>query len=258
MKGLAKITILILYFLLSFNASSVGEVRQFSLPDNPELIFKDKELNRKMKILLGGCYSDFINNFEIYGEPKLTPSGGFFTEGWMQDLRMENASAMVVEPNGGIYVAWLIPENGKIEYRTNVKSGRAVNSYIKDWAERFSNVSFDEKKYTSNQISEEPLVRHFDSQKFTINLTLICSEEDSGCNSVLYEGKRRSDGATLMLKGKAIRSRCEKDICPVNSYRFVNNGTVYLLDTHLSSLMVIDKKGIVLLDEKGSWSYGNK
>jgi hypothetical protein len=58
---------------------------------------------------LGNHYQTFIDNFDVFGEPHTTPGGGLFVEGWLKDLYQENASALVINPDGKIFAAWVVP-----------------------------------------------------------------------------------------------------------------------------------------------------
>lgn len=104
------------------------------------------------------------------------------------------------------------------------------------------------------QSAQTAAVRYFDSPQFAVKITLLCSADDNTCESALYEGKRKSDGASVALTGKAVRIQCQQANCPVDYYAFVNdsNGLVYNLNV-AGSLLIVRSHDKVMLAEKGRW-----
>ncbi len=253
----SKACCLALLLFLSFSsvvkASEYTRLGQYATPATVANIFNDKSITSDLKTLLGASYSEFINNFEVFADPRKQSNGGLFIEGWLPDLRLENASAMVIQPDGKLYVAWVIPGNSKIEYRTNDQQMTGVNPELLAWSKRFENITFDEKRYPVGFIDDEPKVRHLDTKNFNVKVTLNCDSTDKPCNHALYEGSRKSDGATLILHGKVYRASCSAPICSINSYEFKNKNATYTLETIVPSLTVTINNKIVV-DEKGVWS----
>lgn len=252
-KACCLAIVLFLSFSSIAKASDYKKLNQYTTLVSAANLFNDKNITSDLKTLLGASYSEFVNNFEVFADPQKYSNGGLFIEGWLQDLKLENASAMVIEPDGKLYAAWVIPGNSKIEYRTNDPQMKGVNSDILAWSRRFENITFDEKHYPIGFIDNEAKIRHLDTKSFTIKVTLNCDSTDKPCNHALYEGSRKSDGATLTLHGKVFRASCSELICSVNSYEFKNKNATYLLETIVPSLTVTINNKIVV-DEKGVWS----
>ncbi|ADP10128.1 hypothetical protein EJP617_04470 [Erwinia sp. Ejp617] len=246
---------LVFIFFISINvfAYQYDDLRKFNSLNSVVNIFKDQDLDNDIKNKLGEHYQDFIGNFDVYGEPYETANHVLFIEGWLQDLRMQSASAMVIEPDGRIYAAWLIPDNEKVVYFTNDKKSHGIQPDIKQWSGRFEHVTFNDKETPSGFVNKEPETRYLNTPGFVIRVDLNCQGKNKVCNSAIYTGKRKSDGATLVLPGKVVRFHCDSIVCPVNVYEFSNKNTQYILETDDSSLTVKvnDKK---VLTERGVWS----
>jgi len=120
---ISKACCLALLLFLSFSsvvkATEYTRLGQYATPATVANIFEDKSITSDLKAWLGASYSEFINNFEVFADPQKKSGGGLFVEGWLPDLRLENASAMVIQPDGKLYVAWIISGNSKIEYVPN-------------------------------------------------------------------------------------------------------------------------------------------
>ncbi|MHB2054184.1 hypothetical protein [Pantoea dispersa] len=101
-------------------------------------VFSNKEVLLKLKSILGPDYDTFSQNFDVYGEPHLTSAGGLFVEGWLRDLYLEQASAVVIQPDGRTYAAWTDANTGKISYRCNDNTEKNLQSDIAAWAKRFN------------------------------------------------------------------------------------------------------------------------
>ena len=243
---------LVFIFFISINvfAYQYDDLRKLNSLNSVVNIFKDQDLDDDIKNKLGEHYQDVIGNFDVYGEPYETANHGLFIGGWLQDLRMQSAPAMVIEPDGRIYAAWLIPDNEKIVYFTNDKESHGIQPDIKQWGERFEHVTFNEKEIPSDFVNKEPETRYLNTPGFVIRVDLNCQDKNKVCNSAIYTGKRKSDGATLVLPGKVVRVHCDSIVCPVNVYEFSNKITQYILETDDSSLTVKvnDKK---VLMERG-------
>lgn len=251
---LSRVFVCFLFLVSTFSFSAEdSKILSYNTPDRVSEVLNDQHYKKELQNLLGSDFSEFYNNFDVTGAPHETRSKGLFIEGWLQDLRLENASAMVIEPDDKLYVAWVIPGNSKIEYRTNDPQMKGVNPDILAWSKRFENITFDEKYYPVGFIDNEAKIRHLDTKSFNIKVTLNCDSTDKPCNQALYEGTRKSDGATLTLHGKVFRASCSEPICLVNSYEFKNKNATYLLETIVPSLTVTINNKIVV-DEKGVWS----
>ncbi|MEQ0828025.1 hypothetical protein [Enterobacter dykesii] len=93
-----------------------------------------------LRALLGNHYQTFIDNFDVFGEPHTTTGGGLFVEGWLKDLYQENASALVINPDGKIFAAWVVPESDVIHYQSSDNSP-VINADIQQWAGEFGSDS---------------------------------------------------------------------------------------------------------------------
>ncbi|STQ59687.1 Uncharacterised protein [Pseudescherichia vulneris] len=102
----------------------------------------DKEIKSKLQDTLGEDYDAFVENFDVFGEPRQTSDGGLFIEGWLNDLYLENASAFVIYPNGKVYAGWVTPDAQIIQYKTNDNEHHEIDPAIKAWAARFKGMSF--------------------------------------------------------------------------------------------------------------------
>ncbi|CAM8510946.1 MULTISPECIES: hypothetical protein [Enterobacter] len=122
-------------------ASSALELSQYNKLDTVSRIVNDSEVTDNLKALLGNHYQTFIDNFDVLGEPHTTAGGGLFVEGWLKDLYLENASALVIDPDGKIFAAWVVPESDVIQYRSSDNSP-VINADIQQWAARFNAMHF--------------------------------------------------------------------------------------------------------------------
>ncbi|MCG7803141.1 hypothetical protein MCV29_18210 [Enterobacter asburiae] len=121
--------------------SSALELSQYNKLDTVGRILNDSEVTDNLRTLLGNHYQTFIDNFDVFGEPHTTTGGGLFVEGWLKDLYLENASALVINPDGKIFAAWVVPESDVIHYQSSDNSP-GINVDIQQWAARFNTMQF--------------------------------------------------------------------------------------------------------------------
>ncbi|HDR2651266.1 TPA: hypothetical protein QCI61_001224 [Enterobacter asburiae] len=121
--------------------SSALELSQYNKLDTVGRILNDSEVTDNLRTLLGNHYQTFIDNFDVFGEPHTTTGGGLFVEGWLKDLYQENASALVINPDGKIFAAWVVPESDVIHYQSSDNSP-GINADIQQWAARFNTMQF--------------------------------------------------------------------------------------------------------------------
>ncbi len=121
--------------------SSALELSQYNKLDTVSRILTDSEVTDNLRTLLGNHYQTFIDNFDVFGEPHTTAGGGLFVEGWLKDLYLENASALVINPDGKIFAAWVVPESDVIHYQSSDNSP-GINADIQQWAARFNTMQF--------------------------------------------------------------------------------------------------------------------
>lgn len=117
------------------------ELSQYNNLDTVSRIVNDSEVTDNLRKTLGNHYQTFIDNFDVFGEPHTTPGGGLFVEGWLKDLYQENASALVINPDGKIFAAWVVPESDVIQYRSSDNSPD-IHADIQQWAARFNTMQF--------------------------------------------------------------------------------------------------------------------
>lgn len=122
-------------------ASSALELSQYNKLETVSRIVNDSEVTDNLRALLGNHYQTFIDNFDVFGEPHTTAGGGLFVEGWLKDLYLENASALVIDPDGKIFAAWVVPESDVIHYQSSDNSP-VINADIQQWAARFDAMHF--------------------------------------------------------------------------------------------------------------------
>lgn len=239
-----------LSFSLACSAKSLQalELIPYGKTDTVSGIIDDKAVSQDLKKTLGNDYETFINNFDIFGEPRTVDGGGLFVEGWLNDLYLENASAFVITPGGKVYAAWVVPESDVINYKDS-DGNDVINKDILKWSERFKGLSFIKYKI---RLKDEIEKDRFSTASFSIELTTFCSGKGS-CNDATYHGIRKRDGAALTMQGSAIRTDCAQPLCPVIAYKFKNSSTEYMLSKVDDTLTVI-KRGKILMTQKGVWS----
>lgn len=121
--------------------SSALELSQYNKLDTVSRIVNDSEVTDSLRTLLGNHYQTFIDNFDVFGEPHTAAGGGLFVEGWLKDLYQENASVLVINPDGKIFAAWVVPEPDVIQYRSSDNSP-VIHADIQQWAARFNTMQF--------------------------------------------------------------------------------------------------------------------
>jgi len=125
--------------------SVFGDLSRYNDINTVDNIFANKQITEKLQALLGTHYAEFIINFVGTGEPHLTAEGGIFVEGWPEHLYREQASALVIEPDGRLYAAWKKPETNKIEYRSSEGDNRVIHRELAQWATRFDHMTFTDE-----------------------------------------------------------------------------------------------------------------
>lgn len=248
-----------LFFLVVFTGSSISVATasdtqttysQYNNLNSVSTIFNDQKVVSSLKSVLGDEYNDFSQNFDVFGEPHKTANGGIFVEGWLKDLYLEQASAFVIQPDGKVYAAWMLPEDNKIHYVSNDRAINKMQEDIASWTKRF-----DKEQSATPAINHKEVQGNgekvFETAKFKIRITSLCAV-GSECNDVSYEGVRKSDGAVVRLKGRAMKSDCGQASCPVLSYKFRNHDATYIINNVISNLTVVVNNKIVL-SEDGKW-----
>ncbi|HGH4657645.1 TPA: hypothetical protein ACJIWY_000532 [Enterobacter bugandensis] len=117
------------------------ELSQYNKLDTVSHIVNDSEVTDNLRKTLGNHYQTFIDNFDVFGEPHTTTGGGLFVEGWLKDLYQENASALVINPDGKIFAAWVVPTSDVIHYQSSDNSP-VIHADIQQWAARFNAMHF--------------------------------------------------------------------------------------------------------------------
>ena len=93
-------------------------------------IISDQSLVTSLKLLMAREYDSFINNFEVFNKPLKTADGGLLFKDFLEQLILENASVLVIYPDGGLYTAWVIPECNVVNYKTNSPEKGKIQSDI--------------------------------------------------------------------------------------------------------------------------------
>lgn len=248
-----------LLFLVVLTGGSIGVATasdtqtaysQYNNLNSVSTIFNDQKVVLSLKSVLGNEYNNFSQNFDFFGEPHKTANGGIFVEGWLKDLYLQQASAFVIQPDGKVYTAWMLPEDNKIHYVSNDRANNKMQEDIASWAKRFNKEQSDTSANNQKEIQSNG-EKVFETEKFKIRVTSLCAV-GSECNDVSYEGVRKSDGAVVRLKGKAMKSDCGQASCPVLSYKFRNHDAIYIINNVICNLTVVVNNKIVL-SEDGKW-----
>ncbi|WP_052130831.1 hypothetical protein [Erwinia typographi] len=134
-------------FFMFFSPQSFAvqyeNLNEYSTPESVVNIFDNKLIVQDVKNLTKSKYNEFIGSYEAFADPEKLKDGGLLVDGWLRELRLENSSAMVIEPDGKLYLAWVVPDNNKINYMTNDKTMTEIQPDIQQWARRFDNIGFD-------------------------------------------------------------------------------------------------------------------
>lgn len=210
--------------------STALELSQYNKLNTVSRIVNDSEVTDNLRKTLGNHYQTFIDNFDVLGEPHTTPGGGLFVEGWLKDLYQENASALVINPDGKIFAAWVIPESDVIHYQSSDNSP-VIHADILQWAARFN-----AKHFATNSQSglafDGAWAGHFESE----------------CDQMYYLGASKSDNSTISLMGKTLRDSAGKIIG--STYK---NGEVAYTVTYAPVKLVVSKGNHVLVEQSGQW-----
>lgn len=121
--------------------STALELSQYNNLNTVSRIVNDSDVTDNLRKTLGNHYQTFIDNFDVFGEPHTATGGGLFVEGWLKDLSQENASALVINPDGKIFAAWVVPESNIIHYQSSDNSP-VIHADIQQWAARFNTMHF--------------------------------------------------------------------------------------------------------------------
>ncbi|MCX8963410.1 hypothetical protein EHW64_20450 [Erwinia psidii] len=210
-----KVTAILFSLLFSsfVCASQYKNLAQYATPNSVVNIFNDKVISTDVKNLTKSNYNQFIGNYQAFADPVKVTDGGLLVDGWLNELRLENASAMVIEPDGRLYLAWVVPGNSRVMYLTNDKNMSGIQPDIRQWASRFEHVSFDEKKQQSAVVDVVPRVSYFESKNYKVKIMLTCADSTQVCNKALYQGTSKSDGKKTAVMGQVIRTHCDSMVC---------------------------------------------
>ncbi|MDE1185994.1 MAG: hypothetical protein PW844_05865 [Pantoea sp.] len=241
---------LLIFFGVVSRAKAEQDFSSYETLETVSNIFSDAKVVSGLKLLLGTDYAIFSENFDVFGQPHKTDEGGIFVEGWLKDLYLEQASAFVIQPNGKIYVGWIVPNDSKVNYRSNDDATTDMQKDIKVWSVRFKNTAITDDYSVVGRVNTTD--RYFETKRFRVKLTALCPPDNENCNDVAYEGIRKSDGAVLRLTGKATRSECREKVCPILSYKFHNHDAIYIVNALINNLSVIVNNKMVL-SEDGIW-----
>ncbi len=259
MKLFIRLLFLGLFACGSSSIATASDTRasyaQYNSLSSVSTIFNDQKVISSLKVVLGNDYSDFSRNFDVFGEPHKTVNGGIFVEGWLKDLYLVQASAFVIQPDGKVYAAWILPEDNKTHYVSNDRTNSKMQEDIANWAKRFGKEQSTNPDKVQKELQNSS-EKFFETAKFRIKIMSLCAE-GTECNDVSYEGVRKSDGAIVILKGKATKSDCGQATCPVLSYKFRNHDAVYIINNVISNLTVVVNNKIVL-SEGGKWESNPK
>ncbi|QGY29698.1 hypothetical protein [Pantoea cypripedii] len=254
-KGIFKAVVLALLMMSCYAWSAdFNNLRNYQTSDSVVNIFDDSNINNAVKVLTGNEYNSFIANFQAFGDPKVLKDGGLFIEGWLPHLRLENASAFVIEPDGKLYAAWLNPDNNYIHYITNDHAKNKIQENIQQWSFRFEGVNFNHKP-SGNIIKQKiPDVSYFNTKNYSAKITLLCSDRSIICTKALLKITYKPDNSSHSVLGVINNQDCHKSDCPAESLTFENKNTNtrYFFSLEDNDLLVstVGKSDVY---EKGKW-----
>ncbi|UOD28614.1 hypothetical protein INH39_24670 [Massilia violaceinigra] len=88
---------------------------------------------------------------------------------------------------------------------------------------------------------------------FIINIEEECPVEYRVCGKVSYTGTSKKTGQAIVLRGKTVEGKCEKDtsFCEFEGYIFKNGATVYRVTS--DGKLTVSQGAKTLVTEKGVW-----
>lgn len=175
--------------------SSALELSQYNKLETVSRIVNNSEVTDNLRKTLGNHYQIFIDNFDVFGEPHTTTGGGLFVEGWLKALYLENASALVINPDGKIFAAWVVPESDVIHYQSSDNSP-VINADIQQWAARFNAMHFATNSQLGLAFDGEWAGEH---------------ENDSTLTLLLAESGNRITGSYCYISQRGNRIDCPED-----------------------------------------------
>lgn len=171
------------------------ELSQYNKLDTVSHIVNNSEVTDNLRKTLGNHYQTFIDNFDVFGEPHTTTGGGLFVEGWLKDLYQENASALVINPDGKIFAAWVVPTSDVIHYQSSDNSP-VIHADIQQWAARFNAMHFATNSQSGLAFDGEWAGEY---------------ENDSTLNLRLAESGNRITGSYCYISQRGNRIDCPED-----------------------------------------------
>lgn len=141
MNLFVNVMLLVISFICPIGVATSSQVSltHYNSLDNVSKVFSNQGVVSRLKSVLGNDYDNFSQNFDVFGEPHKTDDGGIFVEGWLKDLYLVQASAFVIQADGKIYAAWIMPDKSKIHYVTNAPEVNKIQDDIAHWSKRFDN-----------------------------------------------------------------------------------------------------------------------
>lgn len=121
---------------ISSHAAPLCNTSRYTTLHRVSGIMKSRCIQHALKGLLGEKYDEFIDNYDVFGEPKKIHGGGLLVEGWLKDLHLYRASAFAILPNGNVYAGYISNKN-TINYYTKTNDHNNIQPDIKIWASRF-------------------------------------------------------------------------------------------------------------------------
>lgn len=75
-------------------------IKSYSSLQTASDIISDQSLVTSLKLLMVRECDSFINNFEVFNKPLKTADGGLLVKNCLEQLSLENASVLVIYPDG--------------------------------------------------------------------------------------------------------------------------------------------------------------
>ncbi|GHA79742.1 hypothetical protein GCM10009007_20830 [Formosimonas limnophila] len=103
-------------------------------------------------------------------------------------------------------------------------------------------------------VSHAETTRVLDTRNYIVRIVEHCSEGEVSCQKISYTGTSKSNGKSIKLKGVSKSRMCGDGVTPCQflGYEFKNGNVKYNVRED-GTLEVIDRKGRVLVSERGEW-----
>jgi hypothetical protein len=158
-EHLMSLAFVALLCVASCHAQVVTSLHSYSTLHTVASIDHDKDIQRRLELLLGNDYQRFVSNFDVWGEPRKLAGGGLLIEGWLRDLYLYKAAAFAIFSDGRIYAARVDVADksggaeGAIRYYSNDPAFRTfIFPALDQWATRFRGATTVTRNHSGGQL----------------------------------------------------------------------------------------------------------